>query len=247
MRKLKIPFHEIKIIIATALCAFNISCNEKSFKKKQQNIRNKTKSQDSNFGNDQSKNQNSFQLSNFNNQISDVVRTIFQDSKGNLWFGTQDGAFQYNGKSLIHINSIKDESGRGVAIKDIAEDKHGKIWFGHSGGISVLDSETIINYHKSDGLTSNNVWSIAIDKNNYVWIGTIEGVCKFNGSLFTTFEIPEGKIDTTRGVSSTKMIHDIMEDSHGRMWFSTNGGVYIKENNSLTNISEKDGLKTSLL
>ncbi len=65
--------------------------------------------------------------------------------------------------------------------------------------------------------------------------------------ILQLFEIPEGKIDSTRGVSSMKMIHDIMEDSRGRMWFSTNGGIFIKDNDSLSNISEQDGLKTSFV
>jgi hypothetical protein len=34
------------------------------------------------------------QFPNFNNQISDVVRTIFQDSKGNIWFGVK----------MVHLN-----------------------------------------------------------------------------------------------------------------------------------------------
>lgn len=196
--------------------------------------------------NDRSK-LSSFQLQNSDNQISDVVRTVFRDSKGNIWFGTQNGAFRQDGKSLIHMDSIKSELGRGVTIKDIEEDKDGRIWFGHTDGISVFDGESTSNYYERDGLLSNDVWCISIDKNNQVWIGTIEGVCKFDGSHFTAFEIPEGKIDSTRGVSSKKMIHDIMEDSRGRMWFSTNGGVFIKDNDSLSNISEKDGLKTSFV
>jgi ligand-binding sensor domain-containing protein len=184
------------------------------------------------------------QINPINAQISQVVRTVFQDSKGDVWFGTQNGAFRLKGKSLTHIDGIKSESGKGVTIKDIAEDNDGKIWFGHTGGISVFDNESITNYYESDGLLNNDVWCISTDRNNYIWIGTLEGVCKFDGSHFTAFEIPEGKIDTTVGVSSTKMIHDIMEDSRGRMWFSTNGGVYIKDNDLLSNISEKDGLKT---
>jgi len=204
----------------------------------------------SNLEDDDSNNQSklgSFQLPNIDNQISEVVRTVFQDSKGNIWFGTQSGAFIHNGRSLFHMDRIKSEFGRGVTIKDITEDKKGRIWLGHTGGISVFDGESTTNYYESDGLLNNDVWCIAIDKNNHVWIGTIEGVCKFDGSQFSAFEIPEGKIDTTRGVSSTKMIHDIMEDSHGRIWFSTNGGVYIKDNDLLSSISEKDGLKTSFV
>ncbi|WP_417196043.1 two-component regulator propeller domain-containing protein, partial [Bizionia sp.] len=35
------------------------------------------------------------------NRISDFVRNIFQDSKGNLWFGTNgDGVIRFSGKSL---------------------------------------------------------------------------------------------------------------------------------------------------
>jgi ligand-binding sensor domain-containing protein len=252
MKKLEIPFQRANLIIIFILLVGTSSCSGQENKADIQVVTKETKiiSTDSNLEDDQSNNQSSptsFQFSNFENQISDVVRTVFQDSKGNIWFGCQGGAFRHNGKSLMHIDSIKSELGRGVTIKDITEDKNGRIWFGHTDGISVLDGESITNYYESDGLLSNDVWCIATDKNNHVWIGTIEGVCKFDGRNFTAIEIPEGKLDTTRGVSSTKMIHNIMEDSKGRMWFSTNGGVYIKDTNSLTNISEKDGLSTSFV
>jgi hypothetical protein len=59
--------------------------------------------------------------------ISQVVRMMFQDSKGNIWFGTQNGAFKLSGNSLIHMDSIISERGQGVTIKDIAEDKNGVI------------------------------------------------------------------------------------------------------------------------
>jgi ligand-binding sensor domain-containing protein len=239
----------IKIMIVIVLGVFTTSCNGQENK---QDVISETKTifHDSNLENGQSNNQNtqtSFQFSNFKNQISDVVRTVFQDSKENFWFGTQNGAFKHNGKSLIRVDSIKSELGRGVTIKDITEDKDGRIWFGHTDGISVIDGESITNYYESDGLLSNDVWCITTDKKNQVWIGTIEGVCKFDGKKFTIFEIPEGKLDKSRGVSSTKIIHNIMEDSQGRIWFSTNGGVYIKDKDSLTNISKKDGLRTSFV
>src|SRR5690606_35849166 len=57
----------------------------------------------------------------------------------------------------------------------------------------------------------------------------------------------EGKIDATKGVSTTKMVRSIMEDSKGRMWFGTNGGAYIYEGSTLTNLSEKDGLLSNFV
>lgn len=179
-------------------------------------------------------------------QISQVVRMMFQDSKGDLWFGAEAGAFRLSNNVLTLIDGIGD-SERGATIKDIVESTDGKIWIGHTGGISYVDGEHVTNYNEFDGLISNDVWCIETDKNNHVWIGTIEGVCKFDGDKFSAFELPEGIKDTTVGVSSTKMIHDIFEDSEGRIWFSTNNGVFIKDNSSLKNLAEKDGLKTSLI
>ena len=39
-----------------------------------------------------------------------------------------------------------------------------------------------------------------------------------------------------------KIVHAIRQDSQGRMWFATNGGAYVYDGESLTNISEKEGL-----
>ncbi len=186
-------------------------------------------------------------FSDFNNQISQVIRTIFQDSKGNLWFGTQNGAFKLDGNSLIHIDGIKSESGKGVTIKDIAEDENGKIWFGHEGGISSIDEELVTNYYESDGLISNDVWSIDADKNDKIWIGTTDGVCVFNGQEFTKFTLPEGKIDSTLGISSTNMVHSIFEDSKGTLWFSSNAGLFSYAKKSLLNVSEKAGIQTNFV
>lgn len=176
------------------------------------------------------------------NQISGVVRTIFQDKKGNYWFGTQDGLCRHNGKTLIYFD-IKNNLGSGVTVYAIAQDQTGdNIWIGHSGGITKYDGKYFTNYSEKDGLINNNVWSIATDKTGNVWIGTIDGVCKFDGKNFTPFEIPAGRRDTTKGVTSEKMIHSIMEDSKGNMWFATNGGAYKYDGKTLTNLSEENGL-----
>ncbi|MBK6265252.1 hypothetical protein JKA74_09390 [Marivirga sp. S37H4] len=190
---------------------------------------------------------NVFPGTNVNDQISQVVRTIFQDSKGNFWFGTQNGAFRLTDKSLTHIDKIIGESGKGVTIKKITESKDGKIWLGHSDGISSIDGNTVTNYYESDGLISNDVWSIAADKNGRIWIGTIAGVCVFNGQGFTEFVLPEGQVDSTLGVSSTKMVHSIFEDSKGTLWFSSNAGLFSYANNSLINVSKKAGIQTNFV
>ena len=185
--------------------------------------------------------------SSSNVQISQVVRTVFQDSKGNIWFGTQNGAFRLTDKSLIHIDGIKSASGKGITIKAITEHPDGTIWFGHSDGISSIRGETVKNYYESDGLISNHVWCITADKSGKIWIGTIGGACVFNGQEFIKFEIPEGKIDSTLGVSSTKMIHHIVEDKNGNLWFTSNAGLFLYSNNTLIDVSGKAGIQTNFV
>lgn len=205
-------------------------------------IPNDTTSQKQLFANQNSRTPALHLTPNLSEQISGVVRKIFQDKKGNLWFGTEDGACRYNGVSLVFFNDIRNQFGQGVTIKDIAEDREGNIWFATTGGVSKYDGESITNYTEKDGLINNDVWSIAISRNGIIWIGTLQGVCYFNGKVFTPFAIPEAKPDSTRGVTSAKIVHCIMEDSKGKIWFGTNGGAYIYDGKSLSNISEKDGL-----
>jgi ligand-binding sensor domain-containing protein len=180
------------------------------------------------------------------NIISQFVRRIFEDSKGNLWLGTNgDGVAKYNGNKLEYF-SIKENFG-GTAVRGIVEDKTGTVWFATNNGIIKYDGKTFTNFTKKEGLIHNDVWSITIDSSGIIWIGTFQGVCTFNGKKFTPFVLPETKLDYTRGVTSTKIVHSILEDSKKRMWFTTNGGAYIYDGESLTNLSKKDGLPHDVL
>ncbi|MFD0864040.1 two-component regulator propeller domain-containing protein [Sungkyunkwania multivorans] len=242
---MKILLKHINVITTLTLSLVLNSCiGQKNENEVQNPIKSEKKLEESNIN---AKNKEYSLFSDFDDQISQVVRTIFQDSKGILWFGTQNGAFKLYGDSLIHIDSIISESGKEVTIKDITEDKDGKIWVGHEGGVSSIDGELVTNYYKSDGLISNDVWSVAADKNGKIWIGTIEGVCIYNGQEFTNFNLPEGKIDATLGISSTKMVHSIFEDSKGTLWFSSNAGLLSYANNSITNVSKEAGILTNFV
>ena len=175
------------------------------------------------------------------NQISGVVRTVFQDKKRNYWFGTQNGLCRKDQNGLVYFD-LKDSNGQSVTVHVIREDHIGNIWIGFGGGIAKYDGAYFTVFHQKDILTSSGLWSMTIDTNDTLWIGTTSGVFTFNGEELIPFDIPEGKVDPTKGVSTTKMVNSIMEDSKGKMWFGTNGGAYFYDGKTLNNISKKDGL-----
>lgn len=173
--------------------------------------------------------------------LSTFIRRIFQDSQGNLWFGTNgDGVIRYDSKALEYFS--QNQGFGGVAVRGIVEDQDGHVWFGTEGGLTRYDGASFVNYTEDDGLVNNDIWSLCIDSKGLMWIGTLQGISCFNGEVFTPFVLPESAPDPTRGVTSTRIVHSIMEDSKGKMWFGTNGGAYIYDGKTLSNISEQDGL-----
>jgi ligand-binding sensor domain-containing protein/class 3 adenylate cyclase len=124
---------------------------------------------------------------------NNIVRCIFEDRMGNIWFGTRGGGVsRYDGQSFTTFTTAQGLANNQVF--SIAEDKSGNIWFGtYGGGVSRYDGncQSITNTHKNDkkkfsksfttfttaqGLASNQVFSIAEDKSGNIWFGTSEGL-----------------------------------------------------------------------
>lgn len=178
------------------------------------------------------------------NQISQVVRVIFQDSKGIFWFGTQNGAYKLEEQTLVLIDEISGERGNSVTIKDITEDIDGTIWLGHTDGLSSIKNDTVKNYYESDGLIDQDVWCVEADQHGRIWIGTLGGCWVLHKGEFTKLELPPGERDTTVGISSPRMVQDILEDDKGTIWVSTNAGLFKFLDSSLIEFSFQEGIET---
>lgn len=69
------------------------------------------------------------------------VYFMLKDSRGFMWFGTQDGLNCYDGHRFLTYRSDDSRSGniRGVNIFGIVEDKQGTIWVGTEEGLNRYD------------------------------------------------------------------------------------------------------------
>ena len=63
------------------------------------------------------------------------INTLFQDSRGFLWIGTQDGLNRYDGYSFeVYRHEIGDQTSiSGNSIQCITEDANGDLWIGTIG------------------------------------------------------------------------------------------------------------------
>ena len=80
------------------------------------------------------------------------VWSILEDSRGNLWFGTQEGGVSmYNGDSFTHFTEKEGLSGNWVSY--IMEDSHGNLWFGtYGGGVSMYNGDSFTHITEKEGL-----------------------------------------------------------------------------------------------
>ncbi len=183
-------------------------------------------------------------------QISEYVRRIFQDGKGNLCFGSNgDGVCRFDGESLTYFST--QEGLGGTQITGILEDKSGKLWFSTNGGVSVFDGKSIVNYTVNDGLNDNWVWSILEDHEGMIWAGTLKGVSRCNplawpwpdGKVFTSFPIPTADVKNPVSSFNTSLVWCILEDKKGNMWFGTDGaGICKFDGKTFSHLTMKDGL-----
>lgn len=168
------------------------------------------------------------------------ILTIYQDHKGFLWFGTEDGLNKYDGKNFyIYRYNFEDKNSISNSyIKCITEDHNNNLWIGTGGGGLNLfdrDKEVFISFKhepkNENSLCNNNILSLHVDEENNIWIGTENGLNKYDGKNFYLYKNnPEDKNSI-----SDNYINCIIEDSDNDIWFGTGeGGLnkYIKKTNS---------------
>lgn len=169
--------------------------------------------------------------------VSQYIRSIFQDSKGNLWFGTiGDGVVRYDKKNLQYFST--QEGFISNSVFAINEDHQGNMWFGTDQGVYQYNGKTFRNFNQKDGLQHIDISrrSILVDKSGKIWVGTHRGVYQYDAEAdqqgkpsFSVFSLlPE--INTA----------DIFEDKSGNIWFATsNQGVFKYDGKTITNFNEK--------
>ncbi|MBN1875597.1 MAG: GAF domain-containing protein [Anaerolineae bacterium] len=116
---------------------------------------------------------------------SDVIATIYQDTGGTLWIGTQGGGlnrFDKQNQTFTRYNKTRDMPSD---VNAILEDEVGNLWLGTNAGIVYfnLQTETVENrYTQSDGLQGDIFLAASSLKshNGMLWFGGTNGVNVFD-------------------------------------------------------------------
>jgi ligand-binding sensor domain-containing protein len=170
------------------------------------------------------------------NAPGNIVRTIIQDRKGNIWMASWEGMIRYDGKSFTNITS-KMTSARFFSV---LEDRKGNFWFGTIGsGVYYYDGNSFTNFTTEEGLLNNEVTSIYEDKKGNIWFGVSGGASHYDGKSFRNYIIDGNAINEDRTVKTFPNrqpyeVNSIIEDNKGNFWFATRDNTFAYDGKTST-------------
>lgn len=77
-----------------------------------------------------------------------------------------------------------------------------------------------LHYTSTDGLPQNSVLAILQDDSGYLWLGTDDGLARFDGYLFKEYKHDPDDSFTI----SNNVIRTLLQDQNGMIWVGTEGG-----------------------
>ena len=188
-------------------------------------------------------------VSDSNTSINDnTVTALFKDREGTIYVGTTWGLNIYRPESddFTQVSQL----GNQASISDIIEDSRGNLWVATSNiGIYRMkrsDSTwTYFSYEHDNMMTipNNRVTALFEDDKGIIWIGTEDGLCKYD---YNSGEIT--RLDEDKKLFPSRMISAIEQDANGSLWVSTSGGIFCidpQTDELLVQFTKTDGLQSN--
>lgn len=159
------------------------------------------------------------------------INVLFKSSDKTMWVGGNDGVlnrFNSETKSFQRIRVLEDID---TEITAITEGESGTLWIGTSNaGLLKFDTKenrAIARYTAEDGaggLSNNAVYAVLIDRQEIMWVGTEDGLNRFNKKDSTFQQLRHKRNDRTSLFDNR--IRILFEDRDGTIWVGTEAGLH---------------------
>jgi len=154
---------------------------------------------------------------------------IFQDNRGLIWIGTEDGLNKYDGYSFtVYKPRLNDPNSiSNSRILSIAEDHSGNLWIGtNGGGLNKYARKEDKFYNLmagDDSLAGNIIYSVLPFGAHELWIGSDKGLELLNieTGIYSNVENEYTALQSLTGIP----IYALLSDDQ-ILWIGTAKGLY---------------------
>jgi ligand-binding sensor domain-containing protein/signal transduction histidine kinase len=137
------------------------------------------------------------------------IRKIYEDSKGTIWIGTDNGLFRFSGANIERVDGTNGAPL--IAVHAIAEDHRGRLWVGGSR-LLVVEANMVHEYQLKGLSSQNRVKSILETHDGIIYVGTVSGLQRM---------VKPGVFEKVAGINAT--VRTLRETSDRTLWAGTIG------------------------
>lgn len=176
------------------------------------------------------------------------VSSVFSDSRGSYWIGTDKGITRYTpgDNSQLQVSyflNTPNLSKEARWVVSLAEDSRGNIWAGtFGGGVFRINPTTnrVERFTTKDGLGNDNVFSIVRGNDLSMWLGTQGGGVT---QVRLTTDKPTFQTYTSEDGLTGDYVYCVFFGKDGNLYVGTDGtGFSIYDGKSFKNFGEAEGL-----
>jgi len=145
-----------------------------------------------------------------------TVQALAQTTDGYLWLGTWNGLVRFDGHDFRVVAPPSAPGLTGAAILTLAADPKGGLWVGTlRAGLFHLEGDEVRSWGRGEGLASEQVQRLLVDRAGALWIGAPGGVQRLR----------EGKLETFREEAGfgRETVYALAEAPDGTIWAGSAG------------------------
>lgn len=165
--------------------------------------------------------------------IQNPILDFCLDSSESGWCLDLDGnLYRFQENSIEKVATVPEVAAR--STYDITSGKSGEVWIATLRGLFLWHKAEMTNFMFRNGLASNYITAVFVDREGCIWYGSDNGLGKIPGLIFR-------RLLPTRDMPLSS-VFGICQDVSGSTWFATNEGL-IRINHSGSRVWKlKDGL-----
>ena len=104
-----------------------------------------------------------------------------------------------------------------------------------------LDEYAVEHYSTENGLPQSSVLAMVQTRDGYLWLGTYEGLARFDGLNFTVFDKSNTPEMESNGIKA------LAEDREGRLWVGTTAGLLRYSQGRFERFDNRQGLQSHFI